>query len=325
MLRWRATALAAAAALAMAASWPTAGAAEDWPSRPIRFIVPFPAGGSTDIAARLVSTYVSKSLGQQIFVENRSGANGNIGMEAAAKSAPDGYTFLVTGESVDSNPHVYKMTIDALKDLVPIVQISHQPIVLAAHPSLGVKSIAELVALAKAKPGLNYATGSGIGSAQQMAVQWFAQIAGIELVQVAYRGGSQAITDLLGGQVKLGSLGSSPLIPYYNEGTLLMLAQSTEVRSASLPDVPTFQEAGIKGLVLDQWVGAFAPANTPPAITARLAAEIGKALADPTIHDSFLKVGLDTATRTQEQFIEYVGAEDKKYERLVKDLHIKAE
>jgi tripartite-type tricarboxylate transporter receptor subunit TctC len=316
-----ATAWVAAAALVTAATWPTTGFAEDWPSRPIRFIVPFPAGGSTDIATRLVSTYISKSLGQQIFVENRSGANGNIGMEAAAKSAPDGYTFLVTGESVDSNPHVYKMTIDALKDLVPIVQISHQPIVLAAHPSLGVKSIAELVALAKEKPGLNFATGSGIGSAQQMAVQWFAQIAGIELVQVAYRGGAQA----LGGQVKLGSLGSSPLIPYYKEGTLLMLAQSTEARSASLPDVPTFQEAGINGLVLDQWVGAFAPANTPPAITARLAAEILKALADPATQESFLKVGLDPATRTQEQFIEYVGTEDKKYERLVKELHIKAE
>jgi tripartite-type tricarboxylate transporter receptor subunit TctC len=320
-----ATAWVVAAALTTAANWPTAACAEEWPSRPIRFIVPFPAGGSTDIAARLVGSYISKSLGQQIFVENRSGANGNIGMEAAAKSAPDGYTFLVTGESVDSNPHVYKMTIDALKDLVPIIQISHQPIVLAAHPSLGVKSIAELVALAKTKPGLNYATGSGIGSAQQMAVQWFAQIAGIELVQVAYRGGAQAITDLLGGQVKLGSLGSAPLIPYYKEGTLLMLAQSTQARSASLPDVPTFEEAGIKGLVLDQWVGAFAPARTPPAITARLAAEIAKVLADPVTRESFLKVGLDPASRTPEQFIEYVGTEDKKYEQLVKELQIKAE
>ena len=169
MLSWRVIGAALVAASALATAWPTAGCAEDWPSRPVRFIVPFPAGGSTDIAARLISTYVSRGLGQQIFVENKSGANGNLGMEAAAKSAPDGYTFLVTGESVDSNPHVYRMTIDALKDLVPVAQISHQPIVLAAHPSLGVKSIAELVELAKRKPGLNYATGSGVGSAQQMA------------------------------------------------------------------------------------------------------------------------------------------------------------
>jgi tripartite-type tricarboxylate transporter receptor subunit TctC len=182
-----------------------------------------------------------------------------------------------------------------------------------------------LVALAKQKPGLNYATGSGIGSSQQMVVQWFAQIAGIDLVQVSYRGGGQAITDLLGGQVQLGSLGSSPLIPYYKAGTLLLLAQSTETRSAGLPDVPTFQEAGITGLVLGQWVGAFAPAKTPPAITARLAAEIGKALADPAVRESFLKVGLDPATRTPEQFNAFIGAEDKKYERLAKELHIKVD
>jgi len=322
MFNWRVIGAALVAVAALATAWPTAGFAEDWPSRPVRFIVPFPAGGSTDIAARLISTYVSRNLGQQIFIENKSGANGNLGMEAAAKSTPDGYTFLVTGESVDSNPHVYRMTINALTDLTPVAQISRQPIVLAAHPSLGVKSVAELVELAKRKPGMDYATGSGVGSVQQMAVQWFAQIAGIELVQVAYRGGAQAMTDLLGGQVQLGSLGSSPLIPYYKEGSMILLAQSTETRSSSLPDVPTFQEAGIKGLVLDQWVGVFAPAKTPPAITARLAAEIGKALADPTVRESFQKVGLDPSDRTPEQFNEYVGTEDKKYERLVKELHI---
>jgi tripartite-type tricarboxylate transporter receptor subunit TctC len=214
------------------------------------------------------------------------------------------------------------MNIDVLKDLVPVVQLSHQPIVLAAHPSLGVKSIAELVALAKQQPGLSYATGSGVGSEQHMVVQWFAQIAGINLVQVPYRGGGQAITDLIGGHVKLGSLGSTPLIPYYKAGTLLLLAQSTEARSTSLPDIPTFQEAGIKGLVLDQWVGVFAPAKTPSAITARLGAEIRKALADSAVRERFQKSAQDPAGGTTEQFTQYVREEFEMYERLVRELHI---
>src|SRR5262249_28517544 len=161
-----------------------------------------------------------------------------------------------------------------LKDLTPVVQVSRQPIALAAHPSLGVKSLAELVALAKRQPGMRYATGSGSGSPQHMVAQWFAQIAGIKLEQVPYRGGGRAINDLIAGHVKLGSLGSTPLIPHYTAGTLYLLAQSMEARSASLSDVPTFQEAGIKGLVLDQWVGVFAPPATPPTITARLGVEI---------------------------------------------------
>jgi tripartite-type tricarboxylate transporter receptor subunit TctC len=318
MLNWRTV----AAALAIMTAVPAIGSAQDWPNRPIRLIVPFPAGGSTDISARIVGEYLSRSLGQQVYVENKSGANGNIGIEAAATSAPDGYTFLVSTDSVTSNPHVYKMNIDVLKDLVPVVQLSHQPIVLAAHPSLGVKSIAELVALAKQQPGLSYATGSGVGSEQHMVVQWFAQIAGINLVQVPYRGGGQAITDLIGGHVKLGSLGSTPLIPYYKAGTLLLLAQSTEARSTSLPDIPTFQEAGIKGLVLDQWVGVFAPAKTPSAITSRLGAEIRKALADSAVRERFQKSAQDPAGGTTEQFTHYVREEFDMYERLVRELHI---
>lgn len=311
-----------AAALAIVTAVPAMGSAQDWPSRPVRLIVPFPAGGSTDICARIVGEYLSRSLGQQVYVENKSGANGNIGMEAAAASTPDGYTFLVSTDSVTSNPHVYRMSIDVLRDLVPVGELSHQPIVLAAHPSLGVKSIAELIALAKQQPGLNYATGSGVGSTQQMVVQWFAQIAGIKLVQVPYRGGGQAIGDLIAGHVKLGSLGSTPLIPYYKAGTLILLAQSTQERSTSLPDVPTFEEAGVKGLVLDQWVGVFAPANTPPPITTRLSAEIRKALADPTVRDRFQKSAQDPAAGTTEQFTHYVREEFDMYKRLVSELHI---
>src|SRR6266704_3258297 len=154
--------------LALVVAVSTGAQAQEWPNRPVRFIVPFPAGGSTDVGARLVGEYLSRTLHQQIVVENKSGANGNIGIEAAAKSAADGYTVLVATDAVSSNPHVYKMNVDPLKGLTPVIQLSRQPMVLAAHPSLGIASLAELTALAREQPGLRYATGSGVGSPQHM-------------------------------------------------------------------------------------------------------------------------------------------------------------
>jgi tripartite-type tricarboxylate transporter receptor subunit TctC len=312
-------------ALSFGLSATGAATAQSYPTKPIRFIVPFPAGGSTDVGARVVAEYLSRTIGQQVYVENKSGANGTIGVEAAAKSPPDGYTILVAIDAVASNPHVFKTNIDPTKDLVPVIQLSRQPIVLAAHPSLGVSSIAELIALAKQQPGLRYATGSGVGSPQHMAVQWFAQIAGLKLEQVPYRGGGTAINDLIGGHVKLGSLGSTPLISHYKAGTLRLLAQTTEARSPSLPDVPTFEEAGVKGLVLDQWLGVFAPAGTPPAITARLNTEIGKALADPAVRKSFLDSAQEPIGGTADHFSHLVSEDFAKFGRLVKQLEVKGE
>ena len=301
-----------------------AARAQSYPTKPIRFVVPFPAGGSTDVGARLIAEHLSRVFGQQVYVENKSGANGTIGVETAAKGAPDGYNILVTIDTVTSNPHVFHTNVDPSKDLVPIIQVSRQPIVLAAHPSLGVNTLAELIALAKQQPGLRYATGSGFGSPQHMAVQWFARIAGLKLEQVPYRGGGQAINDLLGGHVKLGSLGSTPLIPHYKAGTLRLLAQTTHDRSPSLPDVPTFEQAGMKGLVLDQWLGVFAPAGTPRAITERLNSEIGKAIADPVVRKELLDSGQEPVGGTAEQFSNLVSEDFAKFGRLVKDLDIKA-
>jgi tripartite-type tricarboxylate transporter receptor subunit TctC len=297
--------------------------AQSYPTKPIRFVVPFPAGGSTDVGARLIAEHLSRVFGQQVYVENKSGANGTIGVEVAAKSAPDGYNILVTIDTVASNPHVFHTNIDPSKDLAPIIQVSRQPIVLAAHPSLGVNTLAELIVLAKQQPGLRYATGSGFGSPQHMAVQWFARIAGLTLEQVPYRGGGQAINDLLGGHVKLGSLGSTPLIPHYKAGTLRLLAQTSHDRSPSLPDVPTFEQAGMKGLVLEQWLGVFAPAGTPPAITERLNSEIGKAVADPVVRKELLDSGQEPVGGTAEQFSKLVREDFAKFGRLVKDLDIK--
>jgi len=318
-IRLYAMLIAATAALAPPAH------SQAYPNKPIHVIVPFAAGGSTDVAARLIGQHLSRAFGQQVVIENRTGANGNIGTEAAAKAAPDGYTILIAPDSVVANPHVYKVEYDALKDLVPVVQLSVQPIVLAAHPNLGAKSVAELVALAKKQPGIRFATGSGIGSAQHMATAWFAQIAGIELTQVPYRGGGQAINDLIAGHITLGTLGSTPLIPHYKAGKLLLLAQTTAMRSKSLPEIPTFQEAGIKGLVMDQWLGVFVPAGTPRDITQKLNAEINRALQDKALLDNFDKSALDVVGGSSEEFAKRMRDDFLKYEKIAKELNIKAQ
>jgi tripartite-type tricarboxylate transporter receptor subunit TctC len=296
-----------------------------YPSRPVRIIVPFPPGGSTDVAARLIAESLSRSLGRQAFVENLASDGSNIGLEAAARSSPDGYTFLVTTDWVAGAAHVSKLSIDPLKDLVPVIYVSRLPVVLAVHPSLAVNSIAELIALAKQQPGLNYVIGGGTGNEQHFVAEWFAQIAGIKLAHVPYRGGGQAINDLIAGHVKIGSLGSTPVIPHYKAGTLRLLAQSTAARSSSLPDVLTYQEAGINGLVPDQWHGVFVPVGTPPTIAAGLNAEINKVVADSAVRESFFKQGQEPIGGTAEDFAQFFRGEYAKYERLSKELNIKAE
>jgi tripartite-type tricarboxylate transporter receptor subunit TctC len=298
-----------------------AAQAQDWPSRSIRFIVPFPPGGSTDVGARVIAEGLSRSLGQ-IVVENKSGASGNVGFEAAAHSAPDGYTVLIGPDQVASAPHVFKVSFDPRRDFAPVIQLSRQPVVLAVHPKLGVASVPELIALAKQHPGLSYAT-SGVGSQQHMTAEWFAQIAGIRLEHVPYRGGGQAINDLIAGHVQIASLGSSPLIPHYKAGTLRLLAQSTLARSPSLPDVPTYQETGVTGLVLDQWLGVFVPAGTPSAIITRLNSEINKALREGAVRESFLQSAQEPVGGSEDEFAQLVREDYDKYARLVKELDIR--
>jgi len=310
--------------IAAATLAPSLAIVADWPNRPIHFIVPFPAGGSTDVAARVVGDYLSRTLGQQVVVENKSGANGNIGIEYAAKAVPDGYTVLVATDAISSNPHVYKMDFDPLKELTPVVELSHQPIALAAHPSLGIKTLAELTAMAK-RPGMRFATGSGVGSLQGMVALWYAKLAGIVLEQVPYRGGAPAINDLIAGHVKLGSLGTTPLIPHYKAGALRLLAQSMATRSAALPDVPTFQEAGMTGLVVDQRIGMFVPVGTPSQIIARLNTEANAALKDEKIRQTFADQAQEPAGGTAERYGTLVRNDSDKYGRLAKDLNIKVE
>lgn len=296
--------------------------AQSWPVKQVHVVVAFPPGGSTDIAVRTVAVHLSKSLGQTVVVENRAGAGGNIGADYVSKQAADGYTVLATADALASNPHLYKLAFDPRKDFVPVIQLTRQPIVLVAHPSANVSTVAELIALAKSKPGMGFAT-SGAGSGQHMAGEWFAKLAGIQLTHVPYKGGGQAITDLVGGQVPLGSLGSSPVIPHYKSGKLKILAQTTEARASALPDVPTYQESGMKGLVLDQWLGLFVPAGTPAGVVARLNADVDKALGEPSVRERFAQSALDGVGGSQAQFAALYASDYEKYGRLVKELGIK--
>jgi tripartite-type tricarboxylate transporter receptor subunit TctC len=304
--------------------WAGGSLAQAWPAKPIRWIVPYPPGGSTDIAVRPVADRLSKVFGQSVVVENRTGAGGNIGTEHVAKSAPDGYTVLAGVDSMASNPHVYqRLGYDTLKDFEPVTQLARQPVVLAAHPSIGVSSVAELVKLAKEKPGMSFAT-SGAGSQQHIAAEWFASLAGVQLTHVPYKGGGQAITDFVGGQVPLASLGSSPLIPHYKAGKVKLLAQSMTTRAPALPDVPTYQEAGYK-INIEQWLGVFVPAGTPREIVTRLNAEIVRALAEPVIRERYAQAALEPVGNTPAQFAKVVRDDYEKYRRITKDLNIRVE
>lgn len=296
-----------------------------WPNKPVRIIVPFPPGGSSDIVTRAIAEKLQIALGQTMVVENRVGASGNIGQSLAARAAPDGYTILFTGDTMASVAHLgNKLDYNPLTDAIPVTLLARQPIVLAVHPSLNVNTVAELVNVVKQRGRLAYAT-SGAGTGQHLVGEWFAKIAGIELVHVPYKGGGQAVLDLLGGQILMASLGSSPVIPHYQAGRLKILAQSTERRSASLPQVPTYQEAGIGGLVLDQWQGAFVPAGTPQDVIERLAADINRVLLDPAVRERLFKAALDPAGGGTTEFTQYFKRSYDQYEKMFKALNIKVE
>jgi tripartite-type tricarboxylate transporter receptor subunit TctC len=311
----------AAAAAALPLLSPAARA-QAYPTRPIRFIVPLAPGGGLDFVARLFGEYLSRNIGQQIYIENKLGAGGMIGIETAAKSPPDGYSVLVTNDNVASAPHVLRVNTDYVKDLVPVVQLSQQTLVLAVHSSFEVKTVAELVAAAKAKPGMGFAT-SGVGSNQHILGEWFAKEAGIQLDHVPYRGAGQAVNDFIAGHILIGVLGPTALIPHFKTGTLRCLAQSSSKRAESLPDVPTFEEAGFKGMVLDAWYGAFVPSGTPEAVITRLNAELNKAAADHATRDSLLQTATEPVGGTAEQFAAVVREDGAKYARLAKELGIR--
>ena len=292
-----------------------------WPDRPVRFIVPLAPGGAIDFIARTVGEFMSRHIGQQVVVENRTGAGGTIGMDAALKSPPDGYTVLITNDNAASAPHIMKLSYDYTKELVPVSYLARQPLILAAHVSLGVNSVAELVSHVKANPGMGFAS-SGVGTNQHVIGEWFAKTAGIKLDHVPYRGAGQAINDLIAAHVKIAILGPTALVPHYRAGTLRLLAQTSASRAPTLPEIPTLEEAGYKGLVLEAWYAAFVPPGTPPALVARLNAEMGKAVADPAVREALAKGAVEPVGGSAEELGTLARADSEKYARLVKELNI---
>jgi len=298
--------------------------AQAYPTRSVRLIVNLAPGGGLDFMSRIIGEYLSRALGQQIVIENKPGAGGMVGVETVAKSPPDGYTLLSTTDVVTSAPYVMSFNVDYVKDIVPVIELIHFPQVLAVHPSLGVKSVAELIAAAKQKPGMGYAT-SGAGTQQHFIGEWFAQIAGIRLEHVPYRGAGQAINDLIAGHVQIASLGPTAVIPHHKTGTVRILAQSAEARSPSLPDVPTFEEAGVKGLVLDVWQGILAPPGTPATIVTRLNSEMNKALLDRAVRERLLEAAQEPVGGPPDHLAKVMQQDAAKYARLARELKIKAE
>jgi tripartite-type tricarboxylate transporter receptor subunit TctC len=295
--------------------------AQAWPTKPVRFVVAFAPGGSLDFVTRTIAERVSQDLGQPVVVENRPGANGNVAAAYIAKQPADGYIVLSSADALLSSAHLYTLEYDALKDLQPVIQFTRQPLVLAVHPSLGVSSVAEVIAAAKKTPGLAYAT-SGAGSGQHIVGEWLAKLAGIQLTHVPYKGGGQAIVDLVGGQVKIGSLGNTPVMPHHRSGKLKIIAQTTATRSPSLPDIPTYRESGVD-LVMDQWLGLLVPAGTPKEAVQRLNAAAAKALKDPAVREKLAPQGLEVVAHSVEGFEKQYRDDYEKFGKLIRELQIK--
>jgi tripartite-type tricarboxylate transporter receptor subunit TctC len=284
--------------------------------------VPLVPGGAIDFIARQVGEVLSRTLGHQIVVENRTGAGGTIGMDAAMKSPPDGYTVLITNDNAASAPHIMNLSYDYTKELTPVAYIGRQSQFLAVHSTLGVSSVRELVDYVKANPGLAFAS-SGVGSNQHVAGEWFAKAAGIKMEHVPYRGAGQAINDLVAAHVKVAWLGPTALMPHYKAGTVRLLAQSASKRAPTLQEVPTLEDAGYKALVLDAWYAAFVPNGTPPAIAARLNTAINDSLKDPKLLSNFTTAAIEPVGGPPEEIGKLAQADSVKYARLVKELNIK--
>ena len=308
-----AIALAAAAALAQAQ-------VPAWPSRPVKLVVPFSPGGFTDVVARILGQKLSESLGQPVIIENKPGAGSTIGSDYVAKSKPDGYTLVMVSTTQVSSPWLYKsMPYDVFKDFTPVMKLVEGPYVMIANPKLPAKSVAELLALAKAQPGkLDYAS-SGNGSAQHLVGAMFASMGGVQLNHVPYKGSGQAMQDIVGGQVQLGFVGMPNALPYLPSGRLRALAVTTRKRSPDLPDVPTMDEAGIKGYDATIWLGLLAPAGLPRDIVMRLNSEISKVLSSPETRKTILSAGVEVSLSSPEEFAALLRSEYDKWGKVVRD------
>lgn len=315
-------------ALAACAAWhlaAPAAAASDFPVRPIKFIVPYAAGGTTDLVARTLSEHMSKTLGQPVVVENRGGAGGNIGMDQVARAAPDGYTVGMGAISTNAlNPHLYKnMPFDPRRDFTAIGMLGHSTIVLETHPAFGPRTVAELVAHAKQHPGLTYAT-AGAGTSMHLAGVLFAQMSQTQLTHVPYKGSAPLVADLMAGHIQLAFDNLPASLPHIQAGKLRPLAVAGAQRSPALPDVPTLAEAGLPGYVVEPWFGLFGPAKLPEAVQHRLSEALRQALADSAIQAKLQAAGFSPRASSPAELADLAAREYERLGKLAKDTQMQA-
>lgn len=300
-------------------------AAQSYPSKPVRLIIPFPPGGSNDIVGRLIATKLTERLGKQVIADNRGGAGGVIGTEIAAKSEPDGHTLLIISSAYAINSSLYKLPYDPAKAFTSVAKLGTGPNVLAVHPSVPINSVKELIALAKQQPGkLNFAA-AGAGSFQHLGTELFKMLAGVDIAIVQFKGGGPAMIDLIGGhtQATLGSL--IQFMPHIKSGKVKALGTGGAKRSVVLPDVPTIAEAGVSGYEANNWWGILAPVGTPPSIVNRLHKELSAILSSAEIQKRFLEQGAEVDEMGVGEFGAFIGAETAKWGRVVKEGNIKVE
>jgi tripartite-type tricarboxylate transporter receptor subunit TctC len=301
-------------------------AAQSYPDRPIRLIVPFPPGGGTDVVARAIASRLGQMLGTSVVVDNRAGAGGTIGTEAVARSAPDGYTLGLVSGSHAINPSIYpKLPYDTERDFAPVSQLVVAPGILVVNPKLPVKNVKDLIALAKSEPGkLNYAS-AGIGTPPHLAGELFKTMAGIDIVHVPYKGNAAVLTDTLSGQVQFTFPTIPSALPYVQNGTLRALGVTGAKRSPSAPDIPTIAESGLPGYEATSWYGVVAPADTPPEIVDKLSTTLASALQQPDVQKVLASLGLEPVGSTPQAFAATIKEELPKWQKVVRQNHVKFE
>jgi tripartite-type tricarboxylate transporter receptor subunit TctC len=311
----------AAASLLLSA----AAQAQGYPAKPVRLLVPFAPGGTTDVLARLVAQKLGDALGQQFLVENRPGAGGNIGTEMAVKAAPDGYTLVMSFDGTMAiNPSTYRaLPYDPQRDLAPVASVAQVPLLLVVHPAVAAKTVAEFVALAKASPGrINYSS-AGNGSTGHLTGELFKGRAGIDMVHVSYKGGGQAVQDLLGGQIQMVVTALPTVEGHLKGGKLRALAFTSAKRVPGAPEVPTLVESGFPGFEVLSWYGILAPAGTPPDIVRKLNAEINRLLDMPDVRERLTTLGAEPTGGTPEQFAATIRTDTARWAKVVKEAAIR--
>jgi tripartite-type tricarboxylate transporter receptor subunit TctC len=299
--------------------------ADQYPSRPVRLIIPFPPGGSNDVVGRLVAGQLSERLGQQVFVDNRGGAGGVIGTEAAANAAADGYTLLIVSIAHAVNPALYKLNYDPVRSFSPITILASGPNVLAVNPHLPVNSVKDLIALAREKPGAVEYASAGVGSFQHMGGELFKLMAGVDILHVPYKGGGPAMSDVISGHVKVIFSSLIQTTPFIQSGQLKALGTGGVKRSPVLPDVPTIAEAGVPGYAAENWWGIVAPAGTPVPIIERLQGDIQAVLQSPSLQQQFAREGASSPEMSSAEFASYIETEIAKWRRVVEKGNIRAQ